>query len=260
MNKVLVIPDIHCRTFWKEPCKHIENFEKVIFLGDYLDPYGFEGLTFEDGIKNLKEIIQLKKDNMDKVVLLYGNHDCPYAFEEYYDFSDYHSRHSKEYHDEVHQIFEENKNLFKFAFVVNDIIFTHAGIESEWLDRIIKCNSTDANVICKEINDLIHIPHGLRKLYYITSARDGMDRCRSCIWTDVYNMMWDVDSITSPDTIIKPIHNIKQVFGHTIQAFYDKNGKIVFGNAIEFRNCKMLDTARAYELDCDAFTITEIRG
>ena len=127
------------------------------------------------------------------------------------------------------------------------------------MKNVVKCDSTDINVICKEINDLIVIPRGLRKLFYITSARGGMNRCGSCIWTDVHDMMWDVDSITSPDTIIKPIHNIKQVFGHTIQAFYDKNGEIVFGNAIEFRNCKMLDAARAYELDCDTFTITEIR-
>lgn len=260
MKKVLIIPDIHCRTFWKEPCKHIDDFEKVIFLGDYLDPYAFEGLSFEDGIENFKEIIQFKKDNHNKVVLLYGNHDCPYAFEEYYDLSSYHSRHSKKHHNEIHQIFEDNKDLFNLACVMNDIIFTHSGIESEWLKNVVKCDSTDINVICKEINDLTVTPRGLRKLFYITSARGGRDKFGSCIWSDVHDMMWDVDNVISPDTIVKPIQNIKQVFGHTIQAFYDKDGKIVFGKALEFRNCKMLDTARAYELDCHTFTITEIRG
>jgi alpha-tubulin suppressor-like RCC1 family protein len=53
------------------------------------------------------------------------------------------------------------------------------------------------------------------------------------------------------------LNNIKQIFGHTMQAFYDKNGDIVFGDAIEFGNCKMLDTAKPYELDEETFTIKE---
>ena len=43
--KVLFIPDVHCRDFWKEPVKKTleENPEaKIIFLGDYVDGYGYE--------------------------------------------------------------------------------------------------------------------------------------------------------------------------------------------------------------------------
>ena len=40
--KILVLPDIHGRHFWKEPCNNIETYDKVVFLGDYLDPYDFE--------------------------------------------------------------------------------------------------------------------------------------------------------------------------------------------------------------------------
>lgn len=66
--------DIHGRKFWKKPCENIEPYDKVIFLGDYLDPYGFEGISIEECIPNFKEILELKKNNMDKVVLLLGNH------------------------------------------------------------------------------------------------------------------------------------------------------------------------------------------
>lgn len=38
MTKILVIPDLHGRGFWKEPCNNWEG--KIIFLGDYHDPYG----------------------------------------------------------------------------------------------------------------------------------------------------------------------------------------------------------------------------
>ena len=38
MTKILVIPDLHGRSFWKEPCDNWEG--RIIFLGDYHDPYG----------------------------------------------------------------------------------------------------------------------------------------------------------------------------------------------------------------------------
>ena len=31
--KVLIIPDVHGRTFWKEPCKHIDKFNKLYSRG-----------------------------------------------------------------------------------------------------------------------------------------------------------------------------------------------------------------------------------
>ena len=38
MSKYLIIPDIHCRKFWRESINE-DKVDKVIFLGDYLDPY-----------------------------------------------------------------------------------------------------------------------------------------------------------------------------------------------------------------------------
>lgn len=72
--KVLVIPDVHGRKFWKKPCSEIENFDHIVFLGDYLDPYDFEHISVEDAIVNFEEIIDFAKGNSDKVTLLLGNH------------------------------------------------------------------------------------------------------------------------------------------------------------------------------------------
>jgi hypothetical protein len=33
MSKVIILPDIHGRTFWKYALEHIDEFDKVIFLG-----------------------------------------------------------------------------------------------------------------------------------------------------------------------------------------------------------------------------------
>lgn len=41
MNKqIIVVPDVHGRVFWKEPVReYLDVVDRIIFLGDYLDPY-----------------------------------------------------------------------------------------------------------------------------------------------------------------------------------------------------------------------------
>lgn len=247
MNKVLILPDIHGRRFWKESCNNIDQYTKVIFLGDYFDPYNFENISVTDCIDNFKEILELKKNNMDKIVLLLGNHDYPYYSDDYYHFSKYHCRHSKMYHNEISDLFVKNKEYFKLCHVEGDILFTHAGIESGWLYDVVGCNEkSNINDICNVINELQDNIKGQHKLYMITSQRGGWNKYGSCIWADINDIMWDIDT---DDNKRKPIQNMKQVFGHTIQAFYDHNGKIVFGKPIEQKNIKMLDTANSYVLD-----------
>jgi len=76
--KILAIGDIHGRDFWKSPVKrYLKKVDKVVFLGDYFDPYEDEGVdyTFKGTMDNFNEIVQLKRDNPDKVILLLGNHN-----------------------------------------------------------------------------------------------------------------------------------------------------------------------------------------
>ena len=44
MKKILIIPDVHGRDFWKEPVKQeLKNNEtSIVFLGDYTDGYPHE--------------------------------------------------------------------------------------------------------------------------------------------------------------------------------------------------------------------------
>lgn len=72
--KILVLPDMHGRQFWRKPCENVEMYDKIIFLGDYLDPYDFENVSVENAIDNFKEIIELKEKHTSKTVLLLGNH------------------------------------------------------------------------------------------------------------------------------------------------------------------------------------------
>jgi len=69
--KIIAIGDTHGDPLWKS----IVNVEKdaglFVFIGDYFDSFLY---SLEQQINNFKDIIQFKKDNMNKVILLVGNH------------------------------------------------------------------------------------------------------------------------------------------------------------------------------------------
>lgn len=71
---IMVIPDIHGRKFWREAIENnLSKVDKVIFLGDYFDPYNESNLE-EDIIMMMEHIIKLKLNEPDKYILLIGNH------------------------------------------------------------------------------------------------------------------------------------------------------------------------------------------
>lgn len=272
--KILVLPDIHGRQFWRKPCENVEQYDRVVFLGDYLDPYDFEGISVEDAIDNFKDILLMAKDN-DKVVMLLGNHDMPYYSKMYYGFNAYHHRHSTMRHKEICEIFKEYEDRFKVAHVEDDVLFTHAGCLRTWLSYAFEKKydeEIDLNELCLDINSLLNDRDGLLKLYMYTHVRGGWDPFGSCIWADISETYWDMANILSEEQRQYAIYQVKQIFGHSLQlkaknlrvvAKEDKNLKLVndgyeFGNHLEFRNCKMLDNAKAYELDTETFTVKEV--
>ena len=70
-NSIIIVPDVHCRNFYK-PVLQVKN-KPIIFLGDYMDPYRYEGTSDENGIANLEEIFDYARNNKN-VTLLVGNH------------------------------------------------------------------------------------------------------------------------------------------------------------------------------------------
>ena len=75
--KIVICGDIHGDSFWKTGAEYLKNNPdvKMIFLGDYLDPYTrYEGFTHDDAYNNLVEILEFAKEYKDRVILLRGNH------------------------------------------------------------------------------------------------------------------------------------------------------------------------------------------
>lgn len=260
--KILVIPDVHGRSFWQEPCSRIEDYDKIIFLGDYMDPYGFENISVETALYNFQDILMFADKNSDKVELLLGNHDMPYFSDTYKSFSMYHSRHSHKYCNDIKQRFDEYRELFKISTTYDDILFTHAGVTPGWLFTVFtpEYTLTTLEDLVFSLNNLLNTNKGLQYLYMISEDRGGRDRYASCIWADCNETMW-YQSLSAPEKLpekVQNIINIRQVFGHTLQAFYGEDMQIEYGNAVENGNNKMIDNCHAYELDTESFTIKQI--
>ena len=151
--RVLIIPDVHGRAFWKEPVKQVleETDKRIIFLGDYLDPYkhDFEGVSDfrERAIGNFNEIIKLKKENPDRITLLIGNHDCGYMFD--LDICDTRTDYAN--YERISEIFHKNRELFKLADEerIGDkhFIFSHAGIVKEYAEFVFGDEVNEDNVV-----------------------------------------------------------------------------------------------------------------
>lgn len=132
-DNILIVPDVHGRTFWKDVQKYEDC--KIIFLGDYFDPYDWEDISWEDTIANFEEIIDFKLKHKDNVVLLLGNHDLSYIIGK----SVCNCRRSVKYENDIEYLFKENISLFKLAHseYVNgkQYVFSHAGLSYNWFKQ-----------------------------------------------------------------------------------------------------------------------------
>lgn len=127
--KIIALGDTHGRKNWEEIVKQPADF--YVFIGDYFDTH--ESTTPEEQIENFKKILEFKRENWDKVVLLIGNHDfhyLPYAMEQY---SGFNPGYSKEIGALVQSAIEED--ALQMCFTAKNYVFTHAGLTKTWLEQ-----------------------------------------------------------------------------------------------------------------------------
>jgi hypothetical protein len=164
-KKILTIGDIHGRSVWKnilfgsesgydqwkeeidnEAKESFDNdypldqYDRVIFVGDYVDSFTVDNVNM---IKNLEDLISLKKKYPEKIVLLLGNHDVQYI-----DNDHFCSGYRPEMQFDLHKIFNDNIDLFQMAYLMEipliegrknrKVLWTHAGVTKGWLNSINK--------------------------------------------------------------------------------------------------------------------------
>lgn len=271
MNNIhtLILPDIHGRQFWKKAIEAFPKEElpelKIVFLGDYLDPYDFEGISRRKAIVNFKEIIETAK-NDNRIHLLIGNHDMHY----WYDCG-FKSRIDPNYKNckVIKDLFLQNFTLFNVAYeeTINDerYLFTHAGATKYWIDHLhfigdscIKRNretrtdlsgnikkvvSDERMPFCnmlynikptaEELNKLKLDWQGQALLWSASWIRGGDNDCGSCLWADYEE--WSSDNANE--------YGPWQIFGHTLSAYgFDE------GHVDNEKKIAMLDSRRAWVL------------
>lgn len=126
--KIIALGDTHGRTDWERIVSK-ETFDKIIFIGDYFDTH--ESISPAQQIYNFTNIIAYKKANMDKVVLLIGNHDYHYIKGIDETYSGYQPLHRFDISNIIHEALDEK--LLQMSFVHDNLLFTHAGVTNTWL-------------------------------------------------------------------------------------------------------------------------------
>ena len=234
-RKILIIPDVHGRTFWKEPLKEIDTFEKIIFLGDYLDPYDyFESITPEMALENFKEILEVKKANPHKIILLLGNHCSHYAWPGDAEKS---TRYSYELAPIIEPLYKETEFLVAYQENIGDTkyIFTHAGITKRWIEQN-KLELPEDHIDCW-LNSLAHEAMGRGMIADIGRSRGGYAPSGGPMWADFYE---DHDPYFANFEGRRLRKDIYQIFGHT-QTFNGNVGK----------NIACLDCKKAWVMDLE---------
>lgn len=200
---ILVIPDVHGRTFWKDAVeKHANDCDKIVFLGDYLDSYPWEFITRKMTIENFKEIIKYKKNNPEKVILLLGNHDLAYYDRNF----PYRVRYDSSNAYKIKQNFGKNRSLFQLAYEADldkHYLFTHAGVLRSWYERH---KELIGDLTVDNLNRLKTFPGGIRALCDVSRERGGFGRIGSMVWSDI-----------EEKSEIEDFDGIYQVFGHSQQ-------------------------------------------
>lgn len=212
---MIIIPDVHGRIFWKDAVKGKED-EEIVFLGDYVDPYKYEGINPEDGILALEDAIKFKEEHPNNVRLLLGNHDCGYIWK-----SVCSARRSEEHYKDISNLLTSNLNLFDLIYKkeINGkkYLFSHAIVHKAWIDKFIEYLGVniDYDRIDSFLNNALHTEVYSDELeaflgqYSYFRAYFAPDY-GSCIWADVREMSENLPHRKADKEL-----GYFQIFGHT---------------------------------------------
>lgn len=238
---MIIIPDVHGRSFWKNAIKEKKENEKVVFLGDYLDSYSSEFdtiagsyITKESTLENFKEILEYAKSNPKDVILLLGNHDTEYFLgtpDCRMDINNF---------DEISKLFMSNLKLFDVAYYIKEgnltYTFSHTCLTKGWIEKNFSYFGKDEDdptiiEVIEEINYMLHGNlenfSGLGKILgQVGASRWGWCEFGSIVWAD----MSDLQPGEWP--------GVHQIFGHTQQREYP----------VYNEDFSMLDCRKAFRL------------
>jgi len=185
--KIRIIPDVHGTHHWEDAKNKVNEYDKIIFQGDYVDPY--DRYSTEELLSNFESIIEFKKNYPNKVVLLLGNHDL-----NQYILDEPMSRKNPFILSEMKRLIIDNIDLFQICIQVGDYIVSHAGISKTWMKNV-KAKSID------DINKLLN-PKDWFAFEFNGYDSYGYDKTQGPTWI-------------RPEALLTDMAFPKQIVGHT---------------------------------------------
>lgn len=217
MSKILIVPDVHGRAFWHRAMELVDQVDQIVFLGDYLDPYSHEGISFDLALEEFNKILEFKKEYPNLITLLVGNHDMHYIIKDFMDCS----RRNTTMLDQLHELYNSNLDLFDLIHIEDDWLFSHAGVYKGWMDKY--------EFTLEDLNLKTFLGSHWPALEDLSWYRGGCNPVGSCIWADIRE-----------STKHKVFPGYKQIVGHT-----QLNDKPIITDSIicvDVRRCFILDT------------------
>jgi len=151
--------DLHGDPGWKN---HINlNMDVIVFSGDFVDLRHLH-LSYSAIIENLKEVLKLKEEYPEKIVLLWGNHDVSYLLSNTFNgLTEY-----QDYVSELRRLFKQKQELFQAAYQKGNWLFTHAGLTKSFWQTTLRGTGTNyASIINQRFSadpdlfDDLHLGH-----------------------------------------------------------------------------------------------------
>jgi len=234
MKNFITIGDLHGSTAWREVAKKVDEYDKIVFLGDYTDSFTHLNIEIKD---NLSDIIDFKKKYPEKIELLWGNHDICYV----YDDAPLCSGHRRDMKAQLKaDLIDDNKDLFKIAYQYENYLWTHAGVSNKWAktnEKHLQDNADRCNNLADILNNLSQTTEGRAVLFTIGRIRGGWEE-GGPLWADKS----ETDKDFLKREALKEFH---QIVGHSkvrdIVTETKEYGSITY--------CDVLDTVKKfYEL------------
>jgi len=188
--KIVALGDTHGRSKWKEIVVEQKDADMIVFIGDYFDAKD-GGYSANRQIENFKEIVQFKRDNPSKVVLLIGNHDFHYLNGVNETYSSYQFGYAKDINSVLQPAVDEG--LLQMCYQYSSYFFSHAGLTKTWANN----NNIDMNNLEDSVNELFR--NDITKFKFTMGdnySYGGNDITQTPIWVRPQSLVKDmVDDI-----------------------------------------------------------------
>lgn len=212
--KTVICSDTHGKDLYKKIIEQEGTTDTMyIFLGDYFDSFDIPGIVQMD---NFKEIIRFKESGTCPVIMLVGNHDFHYIPEIGYTGT---SGYQSGIAPSINQLINENRHHLQLAYQVDNVLFTHAGVSSMFMNNVFGVDGWSY----ENIPELLNEQFKYKPKTFNFTGRDpyGDDLYQTPIWIRPGSLM-SVNKKTLRDKVI-------QVVGHTHQKHIDIEGKSTGG-------------------------------